>query len=189
MGKQDNLQDQGGIRKSGAGLPLNLHRHGGVSEWQSRVQLILLINYVKLHGGDGCQIPLISITATLALFTCHPSVCLIYKVVMAIHSNVISCHINTYISGRYYKGCNGGASGLHWESVWGYLAGCYWLDRQKTHISINPAGKKWKSVELFYYHKAGFCFILSRFHFVQMCFLTLYVKRLFSINEHCFNFM
>lgn len=69
------------------------------------------------------QIPLISVTATLALClplslsrTCHPCACLIYKVVMAIHSNVISCHINTYISGSYYKACNGAASGLLWGS-------------------------------------------------------------------------
>lgn len=51
------------------------------------------------------QIPLISgNVAFTPLVSLSPfsSTCLIYKVVMAIRSNVISCHINTYISGGYY---------------------------------------------------------------------------------------
>ena len=86
---------------------------------------------VRQHSGDGCHLRYLSSalpppwhclsspSLSLSLSppcTCHPCASLIYKVVMAIHSNVISCHINTYISGSYYKACNGGASGLLWGS-------------------------------------------------------------------------
>lgn len=52
-------------------------------------------------------------------------------VVMAILSYVISCHINTYISGAHYKACNSGAPLGSWQ----YVIGC---TETETYISSNP---------------------------------------------------
>lgn len=85
---------------------------------------------------------------------------------MAIHSSVISCHINTYISGSYYKTCNGGASWLHWgffKDIWQNVTGC--AEKKKTtYISINPQDARQKTFQD--------CFIIIRqalistFHFL-----------------------
>lgn len=91
-----------------------------------------------------------SITATMALhrspflfpYTCHPRACVIYKVVTAIRFNVISCHLNTYILGRYYKACNGGASRLlcgSFEDIWQHVIGC---TERETYSGINPPGAR-----------------------------------------------
>lgn len=56
---------------------------------------------------------------------------LINMVVMAIHSYVISCHINTYISDTHYKACNSGAPVDSWQ----FVTGC---TENGTCISINP---------------------------------------------------
>ena len=56
---------------------------------------------------------------------------------MAIHSSVISCHINTYISGSYYKTSNGGASWLHWgffKDIWQNITGC--VGKKKKHPTL-----------------------------------------------------
>lgn len=124
------------------------------------------------------QIPLISITATLALplspslsGTCHPSACLIYKVVMAIHSNVISCHINTYISGRYYKACNGGESGVLWGSFFRIFGRMLLVAlREKLALALILKVQDKRPRRLFYYHQTGFLLQPLHVPFVSMTF-------------------
>lgn len=121
------------------------------------------------------ETPLIGIT-TLAepsslSSTCQPRAVLIYKVVLAIHSNVISCHINTYISGRYYKACNGRASELQWEffgDIWQDVIGS--VERQ-AYISINPfryvmKGCQWYSIIIRHF---GVCAVSSTTLKTNLC--------------------
>lgn len=76
-----------------------------------------------------------------SLFSASP---LINMVVMATHSYVISCHINTYISGTHYKACNSGAPVDSWQ----FVIGC---TENGTCISINPWNARKRPQGLFYY--------------------------------------
>lgn len=81
-----------------------------------------------MAGGDGRHLRL-RLNATF-----NPLVSALYlinMVVMATHSYVISCHINTYISGTHYKACNSAAPVDSWQVV----IGC---TENGTCISINP---------------------------------------------------
>lgn len=81
---------------------------------------------VVTDAGSGSELMPPSIRSSLfsALF-------LINMVVVAIQSYVISCHINTYISGTHYKACNSGAPVDSWQ----FVIGC---TESGTCISINP---------------------------------------------------
>lgn len=131
--------------------------------------------YVKRHRSDECHLRFFSsallppwhcLSPSLSC-TCHPSACLIYKVVMAIHSNVISCHINTYISGRYYKACNGGASGVLWGSFFRIFGRMLLVaPREKLTLALILKVQDKRPQWLFYYHQTGFVLQPLRVPFV-----------------------
>lgn len=61
---------------------------------------------------------------------------------------VISCHINTYISGSYYKACNSGAPLDSWQCVIGCI-------ENVTYVNINPRNARNRLQGLFYYICTG----------------------------------
>lgn len=86
-----------------------------------------------MAGGDGRHPGLISVNVTyFPLISLFSALYLINKVVMAIHSYVISCHINTYISDTHYKARNSGAPLDSWQCV----TGCTVVLRMKFTFAL-----------------------------------------------------